>query len=239
MPIFINKTKINNVTNTESDSIKTNVDTDTGRQMDIKDISNHIYSDDEIKSWRMDEAIDDISIAKKPLNMRSKMAYRTIMSSLKTTKKYLLPGELCVFSYASPKTAADLEYYDATPFVLFFGITRIDDGNIREVGFNLHYYPPFARKQILNTVYEVFKTYYIKYFNNQPHKANTFVNYKLLKRMLRNQKIKFGLRMYVPSLRGNTWVLPTKMVPIAAYTEGHFNGATFSAIQRFWRRSKR
>lgn len=238
MPIFINKTKINNVTDTE-DTVKTNTDIVTGQQMDLPEIAKHIYGEDEIKSWRMDEAIENSLIGKKPLNMRSKMAYREIMRSLKPTKKYLLPGEMCVFSYSAPKGAAELEYYDATPFVLFFGITRLTDGNIREIGFNLHYYPPFARQQILNTVYEVFKSYYIKYFNDQPHKANTFINYNLLKRMLRNQKISFGLRMYVPSLRGTTWTLPTKMVPIAAMTEGHFNGATFANVQRFWRRSKR
>lgn len=238
MPIFINNTKINNATGTDA-NVRTNVDQDTDRQMDLQDISRHIYSDDEIESWRMDEAIDTSPIGKKPLNMRSKMAYREITRTLKPTKKYLLPGEMCVFSYASPKSVADLEYYDATPFVLFFGITRTEDGNIREIGFNLHYYPPFARKKILNTVYEVFKVYYNKYFNDQPHKANTFVNYNLLKRMLKQSKIKFGLRMYVPSLRGSTWTLPTKMIPIAAMTEGHFNGTTYQNIQRFWRRAKR
>lgn len=238
MPIFINNTKINNATG-EGAEVRTNADPVTGRQMDLGEISRHVYSDDEIESWRMDEAIDGSPIAKKPLNMRSKMAYREIMRSLKPTKKYLLPGEMCVFSYSSPKTAADLEYYDATPFVLFFGITRAQDGNIREIGFNLHYYPPLARKKILNTVYEIFKSYYKKYFNDQPHKANTFVNYNLLKRMLRQSKIKFGLRMYVPSLRGSTWTLPTKMIPVAAMTEGHFNGSTYQNIQRFWRRAKR
>lgn len=238
MPIFINKTKINNVSNTE-DTIITNTDPVTGRKMDLHDIATHIYGDDEIKSWRMDEAIENSPISKKPLNIRSKIAYREIMRTLKPTKKYLLPGELCIFSYSAPKTVTDLEYYDATPFVLFFGITRTNDGNIREVGFNLHYYPPFARQRILNTVYEVFKSYYKKYFNDQPHKANTFINYNLLKRLLRNQKIKFGLRMYIPSLRGLTWTLPTKMIPVAAITEGHFNGATFMNIQHFWRRAKR
>ena len=151
MPIFINNTKINNVTGSTAEA-GTNVDPDTGRQMDLRAISRHIYSDDEIESWRMDEAIENSPIARKPLNMRSKTAYREITRSLKPTKKYLLPGEMCVFSYAAPKTAADLEYYDATPFVLFFGITRDGNGNIREIGFNLHYYPPFARKKILNTV---------------------------------------------------------------------------------------
>lgn len=237
MPIFINKTKINNVTNSTVGA--TNIDSVTGKLMTLHEIAKHDYDSDEIDNWRMDEAIQSNPLAKKPINMRSKMAYREIMTNVKPTKKYLLPGEMCVFNYSSPKYQAELDYYDATPFVLFFGITRTEQGVIREIGFNLHYYPPFARLKILNTVYEVFKSYYTKYFNNSPHKANKFVNYKLLKRMLANQKIKFGLKMYVPVLRGNTYVLPTKLIPIAAHTEGHFSGATLSQIKSFWRQSKR
>lgn len=237
MPIFINKTKINNVTNQSPGA--TNVDDTTGKLMTLSDISKHIYDSDEIKGWRMDEAIQNNPLAKKPINMRSKMAYREIMKTIKPTKKYLLPGEMCVFNYSSPKFQADLDYYDATPFVLFFGITRTEQGVIREVGFNLHYYPPFARMKILNTVYEVFKSYYVKYFNESPHKANKYVNYRLLKNMLRSQKIKFGLKMYIPVLRGNTYVLPTKMIPTAAQTEGHFSGASLAQIKSFWRKSKR
>lgn len=237
MPIFINRTKINNVTNQTAGA--TNIDSVTGKLMTLSDISKHIYDDDEIKEWRMDEAIQNNPLSKKPINMRSKVAYRTIMQSIKPTKKYLLPGEICVFNYSSPKYQAELEYYDATPFVLFFGITRTKDGVIREVGFNLHYYPPFARMKILNTIYEVFKSYYVKYFNNQPNKPNNYINYRLLKTMLRSQKIKFGLKMYIPVLRGNTYVLPTKLIPIAAQTEGHFSGVTLAQIKSFWRKSSR
>ena len=93
--------------------------------------------------------------------------------------------------------------------------------------------------KILNTIYEVFKSYYVKYFNNQPNKPNNYINYRLLKTMLRSQKIKFGLKMYIPVLRGNTYVLPTKLIPIAAQTEGHFSGATLAQIKSFWRKSSR
>lgn len=239
MPLYINNKKINNASGRADSDSPVNADPVTGKLMSPQEIARHVYGQDEIDSWRMDEAIDNSTLARKPLNMRSKLAYREIMRSLKPTKKYLLPGELCVFSYSAPKTAAELEYYDATPFVLFFGITRTKEGNIREVGFNLHYYPPFARRRVLNTVYEVFKSYYKKYFNDQPHEASKAVNYHVLSRMLSSEKIKFGLRMYSPALRGATWTLPTKMAPVAALTEGHFNGATFLSVQRFWRRARR
>lgn len=239
MPLYINNRKINNASGRDESGMPVNADPVTGKPMTPSDIARHVYGQDEVDAWRMDEAIDNSTLGRKPLNMRSKIAYKEIMRNLKPTKKYLLPGELCVFAYSAPKTAAELEYYDATPFVLFCGITRTADGNIREVGFNLHYYPPYARKRVLNTVYDVFKSYYKKYFNDQPHAANKAVNYHVLSRMLRSEKIRFGLRMYVPALRGATWTLPTKMVPVAALTEGHFNGATFLSVQRFWRRARR
>ena len=53
MPIFINKTKINNVTNQSPGA--TNVDDTTGKLMTLSDISKHIYDSDEIKGWRMNE----------------------------------------------------------------------------------------------------------------------------------------------------------------------------------------
>lgn len=234
MPIYINKTRLI----TDSDNT-TNVDKETGRPFTLDDIKKHNYIKEELETWRMDDAINNSPIARKPINMRSKMAYRAILTSIKPTKKYLLPGEMCIFNYMSPKTQAELEYFDATPFVLFFGITRNEEGNIREVGFNLHYYPPKARTKILNTVYEVFKSYYTKYFNDSPHKVNQFINYNLLKRLFKAQKIKFGLKMYIPTLRGNTYVLPTKLVPVAAMTEGHFSGTALANVQRYWRKAKR
>ena len=50
--------------------------------------------------------------------------------------------------------------------------------------------------KIMNAVYEVFKDYYSKYFNEAPNKPNKYLNYKVLKTMLKRQKISFGLRMY-------------------------------------------
>lgn len=206
---------------------------------DLHDMTKYLYDDDEIKDFRMDEAIQNNPLAKKPTIMRSKLAYRELMKELKPTPKYLLPGQIAMFGYRNPKYKEELEYYDATPCVIFFGITRTNDNTIREIGFNLHYYPPFARMRILNTVYEVFKSYFQKYFNEAPNRPNQFVNYNILKRMLRRQKIAFGLRMYIPVLRGTTYVIPTRLVPTLAYTEGHFSGATLSNIRKFWRKSPR
>ena len=203
------------------------------------DLSKHIYNDDEIKLFRMDEAINDHPLKHRPTNIRSKLAYKELMHNCNTTAKYLLPGQLCVFNYAEPKYKEELEYYDKTPFVLYFGLTRTKEGNIREVGINLHYFPPHTRARILNTSYEVFKTYFKQQFNDPIHKPNRFIDYNKLKALMsRYNKIAFGVKMYIPVLRGNSYVILTRLLPTACYTEGHFSKATLQQIFRFWRQFK-
>lgn len=204
-----------------------------------KELAKHIYTEDEIERFRMDIAIDNHPLARKPTIVRSKLAYREILRNTKPTKKYLLPGQVCVFNYLEPKFKEDLEYYDRTPLVLFFGITRTKEGNIREVGINLHYYPPFARAKILNTLYEVFKSHFVKNFNEVTNKPNMFISWKALKRLLkRNAKIAFGVKMYIPVLRQQTYIIPTRLLGTSFYTEGNFSKATLAQIRKFWRQFK-
>lgn len=213
--------------------------TTLGAVRDARELAKHIYTDDEIKRFRMDLAIQNHPLAKKPTIMRSKLAYRELLHNVKPTKKYLLPGQVVMFNYLEPKFKEELEYYDKTPCVLFFGITRTKDGNIREIGLNLHYYPPHARMKILNTTYEVFKSYFQKYFNDPGNKPNMFITWKALKALLkRNTKLAFGVKMYIPVLRSSTYLIPTRLIGTAFYTEGHFSKATLAQIQKFWRQYK-
>ena len=60
--------------------------------------------------------------------------------------------------------------------------------------------------------------------------------YKQLKHIMKvNDKIGFGIKMYVPVLRGRSYVIPTRLLPTAFYTEGHFSKATLQQIFKFWR----
>jgi len=213
--------------------------TTIGNMSDLEAVTSHIYTDDEIKRFDMDKAIDNHPLSRKPTFMRSKIAYREIMAQISPNPRYLVPGMFTIFGYRQPKYKEQLEYYDATPAVIFFGLTRTKDSNIREVGFNLHYFPPYTRGKIIATVYNVFRQYYDKYFNDVPSHPNHMLNYEILKNLLDRYGIGFGLRMYIPVLRGQTYVLPTRMVATMAYTEGHFNGATLGKIQRLWRKYKR
>ena len=208
-----------------------------GAVQDLNKLTHKIYTPEEIKEFSMELAINNHPLAKKPALMRSKLAYREIMKNLKPSKKYALPGELVVFNYHDPKFKEQLDYFDRTPLTLFCGITRDKQGNIREIGFNLHYYPPFARAKILITVYNTFKQYFWKNFNQVNGKPNMMISYDALMRLCRrNAKIGFGIKMYIPVLRGITYVIPTRLFSTAFYTEGRFSGATMMQVQSFWRR---
>ena len=213
--------------------------TTLGTIRNLHEVTTHIYSDDEIKKFNMQLAIDKHPLLYKPTNMRSKLAYKEIMTEVQQSPRYMLPGMFAMFGYREPKYKEQLQYYDATPAVIFFGITRTKESTIREIGFNLHYFPPFARAKIIDLVYNVFKAYYNKYFNEVPTRPNRFVDYNVLRKMLNRYGIGFGLRMYIPVLRGKTYIMPTRMIPTLAYTEGHFNGATLGQIQRYWRKFRR
>ena len=204
------------------------------------ELDRFIYDAESIENFRMDEAIQNHPLSRRPTNMRSKMAYSEIMKLIKPTTKYLLPGQIVVFGYSEPKFKEDLEYYDKTPFTIFLGITRTNEGNIREVGLNLHYYPPRIRSRILTITYNVFKSHFQKHFNDPTDKPAGFINYKALKHIMRsNTKIGFGIKMYIPVLRGKSYVLPTRLLPTAFYTEGHFSKATLAQIQKYWRQYRR
>lgn len=205
----------------------------------IENIVDHEFTEEEIDEYDITEAINDHPLAKRPTNIRSKLAYKEILSNLKPTKRYLLPGQMVVFEYLEPKYKEDLEYYDKTPFVLFLGITRTKDDTIREIGLNLHYFPPFTRARILKQTYTAFAPYFKKYFNDPSQKPNTVISYEALKKIMKsNSKIAFGIKMYIPVLRSKSYVLPTKYLSTAFYTEGHFSKATLAQIFRFWRQFK-
>lgn len=208
-----------------------------GAVQDLSKLTHKIYTPEEIKEFSMEAAINNHPLAKKPVLLRSKLAYAQLFKVLKPTKKYLLPGGLYTFNYRDPKLKESLDYFDGSPMCIMVGITRTNDGVIREIGFNLHYYPPYARAKIFIQVYNTFKQYFWKNFNQVNGKPNMMISYDALMRLCkRNAKIGFGIRMYIPVLRGVTYEIPTRLFSTAFYTEGRFSGATLMQIQSFWRR---
>lgn len=204
----------------------------------LEQIDKYIYTPEEIKNFRLDEAVNEHPLKRRPINLRSRLAYREILINTKATTKYLLPGQMSVFEYPNPKTEPDLEYYDRTPHVIMMGLTRDKKNNIREVGLNLNYFPPFARTRVMNTLYEVFKRYYQLQFNEPIHKVNRYINWPVLKRLCKKYKIGFGVKMYIPMLRKNTHIIPVRLWATSCFCEGHFAKDTLQNIMTYWRHYK-
>lgn len=204
----------------------------------IELIDKYIYTPEEIKNFRLDEAINEHPLKRRPINLRSRIAYREILINTKATTKYILPGQLIIFNYPNPKFAEELEWYDKTPLSLIFGLIKTKQNNIREVGINLHDFPPFARTRVLNTIAVIFKQYNELQFNEPIHKVNKYINWPVLKRLCKKYKIEFAIRMYIPMLRRNTHIIPVRLWPTASFTEGHFAKDTLVNIMTYWRHWK-
>jgi hypothetical protein len=144
------------------------------------------------------------------------------------------PGQLIMFNYFEPATKEDLEYYDAMPCTIFFAGVPTAKG-YRVLGFNIHYYPPKIRFQLMNRIYEIFKPIYAECFNKKLDREVAYFNYKMLISQLQKAKLDFGIRMYIPKLMTNIVPIPPGAWPKAVLTEGHFKKETREQILNYWR----
>lgn len=149
-------------------------------------------------------------------------------------KSSIFPGQLIMFNYFTPKTEEQLEYYDAMPCTIFFGVINTKNGK-RVIGFNIHYYPPSMRYKLMARIYEIFKPIYSKCFNKPLTEEVAYFNYKMLINQLQKAKLDFGIREYIPSLMGKIVPIPAADWPKAVFTEGHFKKETREQILNYWK----
>lgn len=147
----------------------------------------------------------------------------------------IVPGQLVLFEYFEPKTKDKLEYYDASPCTIFFGVFNSKQGR-RILGFNIHYYPPKMRYAIMDKIFKIYRPVYTKYFTTGTTKEIDAFDYSYLITALRRQGLEFGVREYIPSLIGKTWMIPPNQWQVAVFTEGWFKKKTRAAIMKFWRK---
>jgi hypothetical protein len=166
---------------------------------------------------------------------RDKNSRKYIEENLQTAGKgSILPGQLIMFNYIEPATKDKLEYYDAMPCTIFFGIVNTKNGK-RVIGFNIHYYPPRIRFQLMNRIYEIFKPIYASNFNKPLDSEMDYFNYKMLISQLQKAKLDFGIREYIPNLMGAVTPIPVSNWPKAVLTEGHFKKETREQILNYWK----
>ena len=149
-------------------------------------------------------------------------------------KPSILPGQLIMFNYFEPATKEKLEYYDAMPCTIFFGIVNTKNGK-RVIGFNIHYYPPRIRYKLMARIYEIFKPIYSKNFNTPLTSEMDYFNYKMLISQLQKAKLDFGIREYIPNLMTKIVPIPVSGWQKAVFTEGHFKKETREQILNYWK----
>ena len=150
----------------------------------------------------------------------------------------ILPGQLIMFNYFEPKTKEELEYYDAQPCTIFFGVFMTKEHEKRVMGFNIHYYPPRIRYQLMDRVFEIYKSSYTKQWS-KPLKKEIPVFYpELFIYQLQKAKLDFGIRMYIPKLMNTITPIPSSMWHKAVFTEGAFKKRTREAILNYWKQKK-
>ena len=166
---------------------------------------------------------------------RDKNSRKYIEENLSVAGKgSVLPGQLIMFNYLEPATKDKLEYYDAMPCTIFFGIVNTKNGK-RVIGFNIHYYPPRIRFQLMNRIYEIFKPIYAQNFNKPLDSEMDYFNYKMLISQLQKAKLDFGIREYIPNLMASVTPIPVANWPKAVLTEGHFKKETREQILNYWK----
>ena len=182
------------------------------------------------KAWEKDKA------GKSNAAARDKAARTTIEENYGVKgKTSVLPGQLILFDYLQPIHKEELEYYDAMPCTIFFGVRKDKAGQTRVLGFNIHYYPPKFRVKMMTRILEIFKDIYKPYWDETLKKAIDKFDYQLLMYLLQKDNIAFGVRMYDPKLMGNIIPVPVSGWVKAVQTEGHFKKETRSQILQYWK----
>lgn len=195
-----------------------------------------------VKIELQDEAKPDFKLIKEikdsPLygksSGRDEIARKYITENAKDQKKHNInPGQLIIFNYFEPKGKEDLEYYDASPCTIFFGVFNSQQGK-RVLGFNIHYYPPQMRYKIMDKIFELYRPVYTKYFADGNYREVEAFDYQMLIKQLEKENLGFGVREYIPQLIGNPMLIPANMWEVAVFTEGWFKKKTRTQIMKFW-----
>ena len=114
---------------------------------------------------------------------------------------FLEPGKIYVFKY-DPMYKEKYAYYDKHPIVLMLGKMPAAQGAMN-VGINISWYPPKARKYIVNTIRKLYAPMYEAAITKAPKKAKkqkpVVMDLLALKTALDQFGFSFAIRSYLPS----------------------------------------
>ena len=177
----------------------------------------------------------EASLYKANNTVRDKRVRKYVSENIEIGQKQsIFPGQLIMFNYFQPKTKDQLQYYDAMPCTIFFGVVKTKNGP-RVIGFNIHYYPPRIRYQVMDRIFEIFRPMYEKTWNEPLKKEVSYFNYKMLIDQLTKAQLDFGIREYIPNLMASVTPVPPKAWSKAVFTEGRFKKRTREQIMKYWK----
>jgi hypothetical protein len=112
-----------------------------------------------------------------------------------------LPGKIYVFKY-NAKGKTTLDYWDKHPIVLCLGMIQANKGKLM-IGLNISWYPPVARKYIIEKIRQLYKSSYEKNMKaksfNAKEQGPVYLDLYQLKVALDQFGLSFALRQYIPS----------------------------------------
>lgn len=191
------------------------------------------------KNFNLYEDIKKSPLYKKDVTKRDDLARDFLKTTAIKVKpgERIVPGQMLIFHYFNPITKEELEYYDASPCTIFFGVYTSNEGK-RIIGFNIHYMPPRTRWIVMSEIFKVFKPIFLKYFESGITKEIDAFDYKYLMEELERKKLKFAVRQYDPQRMANIYNIPPQCYTAACYTEGWFKKETRQQILNHWRKMK-
>lgn len=148
--------------------------------------------------------------------------------------KDAIPGQLISFNYLQPRYKEELEYYDAKPMTIFFGVFQTKEGK-RVIGFNIHYYPPKIRYKIMDRIFEIWRPMYAQAWEDGLRRELRYFDYAWLVEQLEKIGLTFGVRAYIPEIMAQVRVVPPKLWSKAVFTEGAFRKRSRQNILNYWK----
>lgn len=140
----------------------------------------------------------------------AKDAYQWLLNEIQNKKStrvqvtkdpYLQPGKIYVFKYI-PLYKNELDFWDKHPIVLALGNVQGVSGKIC-LGLNISWYPPDARKYIVEQIRKMYKPAYQSAIKKSSLKANeqtpVYLDLYSLKTMLDQFGLSYAIRQYIPN----------------------------------------
>lgn len=192
--------------------------------------------DKQIRGLKQGSIEGELKLYKMDVMSRDKSARIFIESTIpQTGPKDIYPGQLIMFNYLNPQNKEELEYYDAKPCTIFFGEHDTKEGR-RVIGFNIHYFPTKIRHIVMDKLFDIYKSSYLKSWDDPLDSDMPQFNYRILINKLQENGLEFGVRMYIPNLMGAIRAIPPKWWAKAIFTEGRFKKQTMSNIMNYWKK---